>query len=64
MGTEVEMRGANISEDQLWSAKLLDTNPDILLEVNKDYLREGSDIILTASYQASVENFVKHGYSE
>ena len=42
----------------------LDKNPDLAVAVHKDYIMSGSDIILTASYKASIDDFLKHGYTE
>lgn len=49
----------------LWSAKFLATNPDAVLATHLDFLRAGSQIIQTNTYQASVSGFVQHlGVSE
>ena len=37
-GTEVEERGANITEDELWAAKCLDACPELAVAVHKDYI--------------------------
>jgi homocysteine S-methyltransferase len=63
-GTEVEARGVDLSTDSLWSAKLLNENPDLIVEVHKDYFQAGADIVITSSYQATVEDFMKKGFSE
>ena len=63
-GTEVENRGVDLTSDSLWSAKLLAENPDLIVDVHKDYLTAGADIIITSSYQATVSDFMKKGYSE
>ena len=63
-GTEVEARGADITKDELWAAKCLDASPELAVAVHKDYIMAGSDIILTASYKASIDDFLKHGYTE
>ena len=62
-GTEVEKKGFDINADDLWAAKCLDKSPDLVLQVNKEYLLSGSDIILTASYKASYDDFLKYGYT-
>ncbi len=63
MGTELESHGYDVN-DALWSAKFLKENPDAIKEIHKDYLRAGSDIITCASYQATIQGFLKAGYTE
>ncbi|QEC77982.1 homocysteine S-methyltransferase [Mucilaginibacter ginsenosidivorax] len=62
MATELEARGANLNHS-LWSAKLLNEDPELIKQVHYDYLVAGADVITTASYQASFEGFAKHGYT-
>jgi homocysteine S-methyltransferase len=62
-GSELSRRGYDLS-DPLWSAILLMKNPDAISKVHFDYLQAGADIIITASYQASIEGFLAHGLSE
>lgn len=56
----VRLGHESINDDPLWSARLLHTNPDAVLQIHKNFLEHGSDIIETVSYQASVEGFKKH----
>ncbi|XP_045201371.2 uncharacterized protein LOC123554973 isoform X2 [Mercenaria mercenaria] len=49
-----------IYKDPLWTAGLLHTDPDAILTLHKSFLRAGAEIILTVSYQASIEGFMKH----
>ncbi|XP_076871175.1 homocysteine S-methyltransferase YbgG isoform X2 [Brachyhypopomus gauderio] len=60
LATELEKRGFHIQEDALWSAKILYTNPKAIKEVHYGFLECGSDVITTATYQASIEGFLKH----
>ncbi|XP_042019273.1 homocysteine S-methyltransferase 2-like [Salvia splendens] len=60
--TELERHGADLN-DPLWSAKCLLTSPDLIRRVHLDYLEAGADIILTASYQATIQGFKNQGYS-
>lgn len=62
LATELERRGADL-RDALWSARLLIDQPELIRDVHVDYLRAGSQIITTASYQASVPGFVRRGLS-
>ena len=60
MGTELERRGWDLA-DPLWSARLLIEAPQAIAGVHRDYLAAGADVIVTASYQASVDGFVARG---
>lgn len=60
--TELEARDFDI-KDALWSAKALIERPDLVKEVHLDYLRAGADVVESASYQATVEGFLRIGLS-
>ncbi|CAH8387984.1 unnamed protein product [Eruca vesicaria subsp. sativa] len=60
--TELERHGADI-KDPLWSAKCLITSPHLVTKVHLDYLESGANIIITASYQATIQGFVAKGLS-
>ena len=60
LATELEARGFNI-DDELWSANALIEAPELIKAVHLDYLRAGADIITSASYQATVEGFMRRG---
>jgi homocysteine S-methyltransferase len=62
MATELERRGCDIS-GPLWSAHVLDSNPEKIAEVHLDYLRAGADCISTVSYQVSVMGYRELGRS-
>ena len=62
LGTELERQGYDVS-GRLWSAKYLLENPQIIKDLHEDYVRAGSDIITTSSYQASIPAFVEEGLS-
>jgi homocysteine S-methyltransferase len=61
MATELERKGFDLS-GPLWSAHVLESSPDAIAEVHRDYLEAGADCLLTASYQVSAEGFQKIGY--
>lgn len=63
MATELERHGCDLN-DSLWSAKILMENPDLIKQVHMDYFTAGADCAITASYQATIEGFVKNGLSE
>ena len=49
MGNELAQRGASNTTD-LWSARALIEAPSVVLDVHKDYISAGSDVITTNSY--------------
>jgi len=46
-----------ISDDPLWSASLLHSQPDAIKKTHVQFLESGAEVIITASYQASIEGF-------
>ncbi|XP_013191947.2 homocysteine S-methyltransferase [Amyelois transitella] len=52
--------GHVIDGDPLWSARFLHTHPDEVVSTHLDFLRAGADMIITNTYQASVEGFMTH----
>ncbi|CAH1644936.1 unnamed protein product [Spodoptera littoralis] len=52
--------GHVIDGDPLWSARFLYTHPEEVVNTHLDFLRAGADLIITNTYQASVEGFVEH----
>jgi homocysteine S-methyltransferase len=63
LATELERRGCDL-KDELWSAKILLEQPEIIKQVHYDYFNAGADCAITASYQASIEGFAKRGLNE
>jgi homocysteine S-methyltransferase len=63
LATELEARGYEIGT-RLWSAALLRSNPSAIVDVHRAYLEAGAEIIISASYQASVKGFASIGLSE
>ena len=61
--TELERRGCNIN-DELWSAKILMEQPDMIGKVHADYFAAGADVAITASYQATIEGFMRRGMTK
>ena len=60
LGTELESLGYDVS-GKLWSAQYLLDQPQIIQDVHESYVRAGSDIITTSSYQASISAFIEAG---
>ena len=63
LATELEQRGYNL-KDELWSATILLEQPEAIKQLHYDYFRAGADCAITASYQATVEGFMKRGLNE
>jgi len=60
---------SNVLEDQghdlnhkLWTAKLLDQDPESVIQAHIAYLKSGARCITTSSYQASVPGLMAAGY--
>ncbi len=62
LATQLEAQGCDIS-NELWSASLLQLNPEAIVAAHRAYLDAGAECIATASYQASREGFGKQGLS-
>jgi len=62
LATELERRGCDLN-DPLWSAKVLIENPALIQTVHADYVAAGADVVITASYQATIPGFVARGFS-
>jgi len=63
LATELERRGYDL-HDNLWSAKILLEQPQAIKQLHYDYFKAGADCVITASYQATVEGFMKRGLNE
>ena len=60
LATELERRGHDL-DDPLWSAQVLLEHPDAIVDVHRDYLRAGADVITIATYQATYDGFARRG---
>lgn len=63
MATELEAMGCDLN-DELWSAKILVENPELIKKVHVSYFEAGADCGTSASYQATVAGYMKRGFSE
>lgn len=59
LATELEKRGCDL-RDELWSAKILIAEPDIIRQVHLDYFLAGANIAITATYQASERGLAEY----
>ena len=62
LATELEARGFDIG-GKLWSAELLQSNPQAIIDTHRSYLDAGAQCIISASYQASRSGFMSLGVS-
>lgn len=60
LATELERQGHDLNHE-LWSARLLLTDPDAIRKAHKTYLEAGALAITTASYQASIPGLAAAG---
>ncbi|MFQ5844414.1 MAG: homocysteine S-methyltransferase, partial [Planctomycetota bacterium] len=63
LASELEARGYDLG-DELWSARLLMSDPGAIRDVHAAYLEAGADCVLSASYQATIEGFTGRGLGE
>jgi len=63
LATQLEAQGCDIG-NTLWSASLLATDTQAIVDASRAYLDAGAEIIATSSYQASRDGFATLGMSE
>jgi len=61
LSNELEKQGCDLNH-QLWTAKLLNTSPEYIINAHLAYLKSGAQCITTSSYQASISGFMDIGY--
>ena len=60
LATQLEAQGHEL-DSALWSARLLDEDPDAIVQAHLAYFAAGAQVATTASYQASMDGFVHAG---
>ena len=63
LSNQLERQGYNLNH-KLWSAKLLDFEPEAIIHAHLAYLEAGARCITTASYQATISGFMSVGYDK
>jgi homocysteine S-methyltransferase len=63
LATQLESQGHNL-DSALWSARLLDDDPDTIVQAHLAYFLAGAQVATTASYQASIGGFAQAGISQ
>jgi len=62
LATQLEAQGHKLNS-ALWSARLLGEDPDAIVQAHLSYFTAGAEVATTASYQASIDGFVRAGSS-
>ena len=62
LATQLEAQGHELNS-ALWSARLLRDDPDVIVQAHHAYFAAGAQVATTASYQASIDGFVRAGSS-
>ncbi|MFL6287364.1 MAG: homocysteine S-methyltransferase [Actinomycetes bacterium] len=60
LSTTLELLGHDISGD-LWSARLLQDDPEAIVQAHEAFFAAGADVATTATYQATFDGFARHG---
>ena len=60
LATELEALGSSLDKDPLWSARVLVQEPQRVREAHMNFLMAGAQLLITASYQASVPGLCEH----
>lgn len=55
-----EYVGSNIDGDPLWSARFNAVQPEAVIQSHLDFLNAGAEIILTNTYQSSIEGYKEY----
>ena len=62
LATQLELQGCDIG-NELWSASILQTDPEAIVAAHHAYLAAGAECLATARYQARREGFATRGLS-
>ncbi len=60
LSTQLAAAGHDLT-DELWSARLLQDDPEAIIEAHLAFLLAGASVITTASYQATAAGFARRG---
>lgn len=63
LSTALELLGHR-STGLLWTAQLVIDHPEAVVAAHRSFVEAGADLVITSSYQASVEGFVRAGLSQ
>lgn len=57
----LEKQGCDL-DHRLWSARILETRPEAIIQAHLAYLKSGAQCLITSSYQATVPGFMALGH--
>ncbi len=60
IGTELIVRGEKLPP-HIWSAKINQSNPDLLLNIHREYIKAGADYIITNTFRTTSRAYKKTG---
>jgi homocysteine S-methyltransferase len=60
LSTALTEQGYDLSH-KLWTARLIAEEPAALVRAHRTFLDAGAEVLITSSYQASVDGFVLNG---
>ncbi len=63
LATTLESLGCHLDDD-LWSARVLLEAPELIRRVHLAFLEAGADCLITASYQATLQGYMREGLPE
>jgi homocysteine S-methyltransferase len=63
LSNELERQGCDLNQ-KLWSARLLESNPEAIVLAHLAYLEAGARCMITSSYQATLPGFMAIGYDQ
>lgn len=61
LSNQLEKQGCDLNH-KLWSARLLELDPESIIKAHLSYLNAGAGCITTSSYQATIPGFKEAGY--
>ncbi len=63
LSNELEKQGCDLNH-KLWTAKILDENPEAIIQAHLAFLESGARCITTSSYQASLPGLMANGHDQ
>lgn len=66
MGSELQLRGVQVPDytTSVWSAKALIDAPEVVLQIHKDYIEAGADVIIANNYYVTPPILSRTGLEE
>jgi homocysteine S-methyltransferase len=61
LSTALEQQGVDLN-DAMWTARLLAQDPSEIVEAHRAFYASGAQVATSASYQATIDGFVRAGY--